>query len=178
MAQAHAHLGYAPRGVGVLYALLWFADGNDVLGWFIGDTSGEPLAAYFMLQDYYTTRETRFLRSVQDDVRGPWVVSDHGVDTPVLHPPPMAEPACHELARLQDQFVRHWLFFDNDPQARAEADALQARELPVRGVNVRATRLGKFHTGAAVWRYDAPGAELRVLIELSKHWPLDHRVDA
>jgi hypothetical protein len=30
MSQAHTHFAYAPRGVGVLYAVMWFADGDNV----------------------------------------------------------------------------------------------------------------------------------------------------
>jgi hypothetical protein len=177
MVQAHAHLGYAPRGVGLLYALLWLAHGNDVLGWFIGAQDGSHLASYFVLQDYYSTSPTRLLRSAQDDVYGPWLEAGPHGEVPVSHPPPIAEEFCHELSRLQNEFIRHWLFFGDDPQARSEAEALRARELAVRGVNVQSARLNKFHTGAAVWRYDAPGVDTSVLIELSKRWPLDFQVE-
>ena len=177
MVQALAHLGYAPRGVGLLYAALWFAQGRDIFGWFIGATDGEHLAAYFMLQDYYANERTRLLRSVQDDIYGPWVERSASGDLPLPHPPPVPEPLCHELVRLQDQFIRHWLFFGDDPSQRAQANALEARELPVRGVNIRPIRLGKLQTAAAVWHYDAPGTDKRVLVELSKQWPLDYRVE-
>jgi hypothetical protein len=177
MVQYHAHLGYAPRGVGLLYAVLWFAQGDDILGWFIGATDGEHRAAYFVLQDYYSERDMRLLHSVQDDVYGPWVERTRAGDLPLPHPPPVSEALCHDLVQLQHQFIRHWLFFGDDPEASDEAKALRARELSVRGVNVRAVRLGKFVTPAAVWRYDAPGADTRVLLELSRRWPLDHRVE-
>ena len=55
---------------------------------------------------------------------------------------------------------------------------MAARELAVRRVNIRPDRLGKFHHGAAVWRYDAPGADVHVLERLSRFWPLDYRVAA
>jgi hypothetical protein len=29
MIEANAHLAYAPRGAGLLYAVLWFADGRN-----------------------------------------------------------------------------------------------------------------------------------------------------
>jgi len=177
MIQAHAHLGYAPRGVGLLYAVTWFEHRTDVLGWMIGAKNGGHLAAYFAMQDYFTAGATRFLRSAQDDVYGPWLQHGRDGDFEVPHPPPIEEALCHELMRLQDQFIRHWLFFADDADAHAEAEALNARELAVRGVNVRAERLGKFHLGAAVWHYDAPGADRRVLAELSKRWPLDYRVE-
>jgi hypothetical protein len=175
MSQAHSHLAYAPRGPGLLYAVTWFSDGDDVYGWFIGARDGGHLASYFMLQDYYSTRDTAFHRSVEDDVLGKWlrVHDDRRGGTVHADAPPVPEALRHELNRLQDQFVRHWLFFDDDPAAQAEAEALRARELPVRHVNVRADRLDKFRTAAAVWRYDAPAADRNVLLYLSKRWPLD-----
>jgi len=177
MVQAHAHLGYAPRGVGLLYAALWFEQGADIYGWFIGDASGESRAAYFVLRNHYAHTSAEFMRSVQDDIYGPWVEVTASGEMPLAHAPPVPEALCHELARLQDQFVRHWLFVRDDPTATAQVSALQARELAVRAINPRADRLGKFHIGAAVWRYDAPGADLRVLELLSRRWPLDYRVE-
>jgi hypothetical protein len=177
MTQAHAHLGYAPRGAGLLYGLLWFAHDDDILGWFIGDHDGEPLAAYFVLQDYAGARTPQLLHSAQNDIYGRWLETgpDGVIDLP--HPPPLPEDQCHELMRLQYEFIRHWLFFGNDPDATDEARAFREQDLPVRGVNPRAVRLGKFRHGAAIWRYDAPGADTGVLCELSQLWPLDHQVD-
>lgn len=174
MSQAHAHLAYAPRGVGLLYGLLWFEQGRDILGWFIGSRDGEHLAAYFVLQDYFSEDPPVLLRSAQDDVYGTWLQSGPGGETEVPPPPQLTEALCHELMRLQNEFIRHWLFFGNDPEAVEEAQALREQELPVRGVNVRAVRLGKFEHGAAVWHYDAPGADTSVLGELSQLWPLDY----
>lgn len=178
MAQAHAHLGYSPRGVGVLYAMLWLEHEKDILGWFIGDRDGEPVAAYFVLQGYYEAGRPQFLHTLQDDVYGPWVEATPSGDAPRLQPPAISEPIAHELQQLQQQFCRHWLFFGDDPGVSAEAAAMAARELAVRRVNIRPDRLGKFHHGAAVWRYDAPGADVHVLERLSRFWPLDYRVEA
>lgn len=177
MTQAHAHLAYAPRGVGLLYGLLWLAQGDDILGWFIGTRDGEFLAAYFVLQDDRHSGKTRWLRSVQNDIYGPWLQTGPAGETGLPHPPPMSEPMCHELMRLQHQFFRHWLFVGDDPEAAGEARALQDRELSVRAVNVQSARLAKFRHGAAVWRYDAPGVDTGVLARLSQRWPLDQRVD-
>lgn len=178
MTQAHAHLAYAPRGAGLLYGLLWLAQGDDILGWFMGTRDGEFLAAYFVLQDHRRKGEARLLRSTQNDIYGPWLQDGPAGEIDLPHPPPMSEPMCHELIRLQNQFMRHWLFVGDDPEAAAEAKALSDRELSVRAVNVRPVRLEKFRHGAAVWRYDAPGADTAVLAALSQRWPLDERVDA
>jgi len=99
MVQAHSHLGYAPRGVGLLYAVLWFAQGNDVLGWFIGARDGEPRAAYFVLPDYYSPGRTSLLHSVLDDVYGPWVEVTPDGDLPLPHPPPMSGRTRNRLCK-------------------------------------------------------------------------------
>ena len=177
MSQAHTHLAYAPRGVGLLYAALWFAREEHIYGWFIGSKNGGQLASYFMLQDYFSLRETRLFRSSEDDVYGAWVDVRAGGDLGLPHPPPVPEAVAHELNRLQDHFVRHWLFFDDDDGALDDAYALRARELPVRHVNIRAARLDKLRTGAAVWRYDSPNADMNVLLHLSKRWPLDYEAE-
>jgi hypothetical protein len=174
MSQAHTHFAYAPRGVGVLYAVMWFADGDNVYGWFIGAKNGGHLASYFMLQDYYAVRDTAFYRSMQDDVIGDWAAVRDGRERMLPHSPPVPEPVRHELSRLQDRFVHHWLFFDDDAASREEAEALRARELAVRHVNIRSARLDKFRTAPAVWHYDSPEADRNVLVWLSKRWPLDY----
>ena len=115
-------------------------------------------------------------RSVEDDLYGPWVqVTDRG-ESELPHPPPVPQELRHELARLQDGFIRHWLFFDDDPGSEAEAHALKVRELSVRHVNIKASRLNKLRISPAVWRYDAPGADQNVLVRLSQRWPLDERL--
>ena len=174
MIEPIVHLAYAPRGAGLLYAVLWFAEGPHVYGWFIGERNGEHLASYFMLQDHYSTRPTQLLRSAQDDVHGPWLECRGDHDVP-LTSSPVPEALRHELSRLQDAFIRRWLCFRDDPQAQGEVRELNARELAVGHVNVLPARLGKLRTGAAVWRYDEPGADLNVPEALSLRWPLEHR---
>lgn len=152
---------------------MWFAVGDDIHGWFIGAKNGGHVASYFMLQDYFSLRETRMFRSLEEEVRGRCAEVRRTGEEEELPHPPVPEAVSHELNRLQDQFVRHWLFFDDDPQADEEAQALNGRELPVRRVNIRASRLDKLQAAPAVWRYDSPDADRNVLIYLSKRWPLD-----
>ena len=176
MIEAHAHLAYAPRGAGLLYAVLWFGDGPSIYGWYIGARDGVPEASYFVLLDYYAVEPSALYRSVQDDLYGPWVqITDRG-ESELPHSPPVPQALRHELARLQDEFIRHWLFFDDDPDSETQARALNARELPVRHVNIKASRLGKLRTAPAVWRYDAAGADQNVLVHLSQRWPLDEQL--
>ncbi len=176
MIESHAHLAYAPRGAGLLYAVLWFCEGSSIYGWCIGSRDGVSEASYFVLPDYYAVTPTVLYRSVEDDLRGPWVKVTEEGDYKLPHPPPVPEALCHELVRLQDEFVRHWLFFDDDPDSEIQAHALNARERPARHVNIKASRLAKLRMGAAVWRYDAPGADQNVLAHLSQRWPLDERL--
>ena len=46
-------------------------------------------------------------------------------EIPLAHVP-VPEPIRHELSRLQDQFIRHWLCFDTDPDVAHELAELRA----------------------------------------------------
>lgn len=177
MIEAHAHLAYAPRGAGLLYAVLWFAQGRDVYGWYVGMRDGVDEASYFMLPRYLGHGPDVLYRSVEDDLHGRWMeVDERGCESELPHLPPVPQALCHELSRLQDEFVSNWLFFQGDPGSETEAQALNAKGLPVRHVNIRASRLGKLQTNPVVWRYDAPGTDLKVLEVLSRRWPLDEHL--
>jgi hypothetical protein len=177
MIEPQVHVAYAPRGAGVLCAAFWFVQGDHVYGWFTGARAHEHPASFFMLEHYYSTRETVCYRSAQDDVYGDWVVASTSGESPIDRPSPVPEALGHELERMQDAFVREWLFFEGDPEHRSEAAALRARELPVLAVNFRPRRLNKLATGGPVWRYSSPGADLRIVGFLSKRWPLDYVPD-
>ena len=172
MIEPQVHVAYAHRGAGVLCAAFWFGQGDSVYGWFTGARAHEHPASFFVLEHYYSTREAVCYRSVEDDVYGPWVAASTAGEKTVDRPVPVPEALCHELERLQDAFVREWLFFDEDPAH--EAAALRARELPVLAVNLRPGKLGKLATGAPVWTYTSPGADRHPLVFLSKRWPLDY----
>lgn len=178
MIETHNHLAYAPRGAGLLYAVLWFEAGRDVYGWYIGSRDGVAEASYFMLPGYHSAKSGTLYRSLEDDLYGPWAEVTGRKEAVLAHPPPVPQALCHELARLQDDFVRQWLFFDDDPRSDGEQQALNAMGLPVCHVNIRAAKLRKLQPSAVVWRYDAPGADLNVLTLLSRHWPLDERLAA
>ena len=177
MIEPHVHIAFAPRGAGLLYAVLWFAQGEDVYGWFVGERDGLLLRRWFWLERYYTASGSRSSFSAGDDPRGAWEEPRLG------HPPAPAvapdEDTLHALARAQERVLRHWLFAeDGSAQAAAQAEALRARDLPVRALNPRPDRLGKFVTGAALWTHDSAGSDRHVLDHLSRRWPLEHRVDA
>lgn len=176
MIEGHAHLGYAPRGAGLLYAVTWFAHGPDVFGWYIGAREGLPCAAYFALPRYYTARDVVLCRTAEDDLHGRWLEVTPQGEVELPPPSPVPQELSHDLARLQDEFTRHWLFCDDDPRAADGVHALEAQGFPVCRVNILASRMGKLRPGAAVWRYDAPGADRNVLVHLSRLWPLDERL--
>jgi hypothetical protein len=52
-----------------------------------------------------------------------------------------------------------------------------SRELSVQPVNIRADRINKLDTGAAVWTYASPGCNLNMVRALSKRWSLDYALD-
>ena len=65
-------VAYAPYGVGVQCALVYFERDTDVYGWWIGARDAEWHSAYFKLEDFFTTRQTRFLATEGMDLYGGW----------------------------------------------------------------------------------------------------------
>jgi len=179
VSQPRVHLACVPNGPGLVYAVLWFSHGDDVLGWLTGRRDGAWWAAYFKLEDHLGHQRGgdagRVLRSADNDLRGRWYQATPYGDVTV--PPPVPEDLAHELAMLQEGFVRHWLFFADDPDSVPQAEALRAHGWPVHAVNVRADRLGRFDSDAPLWRYDGHGTGLGVLDTLLRHWPLAEGVE-
>jgi hypothetical protein len=177
MLEPHVHLAYAPRGAGVLCAAFWIVQGRHCYGWFTGAQAYEHPACFFMLENYYSKRDTVCYRSAEDDVRGEWLQVSARGESPVAsfpRPGPVPEPLCQELAHMQDAFIREWLFYRDDP-AHAEEDAeLRERELPTTGLNIRPKKLNKLQTDAPVWTYTSPGADRNVISFLAQHWMLDY----
>ena len=168
--EAHSYLAYSPRGAGLASALFYLAADDNVYGWYTGACSYAFPAAYFTLEDFYSTRATLFYRSLEDDVYGPWVVDYTPITTEARCPVP--QPLCHELQRLQGAFVQEWLFFDDDEKA---AEAYRKLGLPVQGTNVRADQLHRLDQRQPTWVYAAPGIDLNVVAYLKRSWPLDDK---
>jgi hypothetical protein len=176
MLEPHVHLAYAPRGAGVLCAAFWVASGSDCCGWFTGAQGYEHPASFFLLEDYYSSSATVCYRSLDDDVRGKWlkVPADDKSLAAELDEPPLAEAMCHDMEQMQDAFTREWLFYRHALDAEAEAAVLRARELPVMALNIRPKKLNKLQTGAPVWTFTSPGADLNVIAFLARYWTLDY----
>ena len=172
------HIAFAPYGAGLVCALFYFECSCDVYGWCIGASGPDYHSAYLKLEDYFTAKETRFLATLGSDLYGGWRFL-YSSKQPLLEERlAIDEDAAHELERVQDMFVREWLFFDDAPDAAAEQARYSRMELPVRKVNVRAdglNRLQDFGPDAQpVWQFRSPGFDNGVLEYLERHWPLDY----
>jgi len=155
-------------------AVFWFEQDGNVYGWFTGARAHELPAAFFMLENYRSREGTTTYRSVGSDIYGDWLAITAKGETKLDPPVPVPDSVIHDLERLQDVFVREWLFYEDDPAHAREADELHARELPVLAVNVRPGRMNKLTTDAPIWTYTSAGAETNILAYLSARWPLDY----
>ena len=173
MIEPQAHLAYASRGAGVLCAAFWFVQQDDVYGWFTGAKGHEHPACFFMLEGYYARCETRCFISAANDVYGAWCQALIHSDSRRIEPSPLPSSFGPELDRLQDAFVREWLFFEADAPVN-EAAALASRGLPLTPVNIRASRFDKLCREGPVWTYLTPGADIRIAGFLSRRWELDY----
>lgn len=174
MIEPHVHIAFAPRGAGVMCAAFWFVRGDHVYGWFTGARAYEQLASFFMLENYYVTRDTVFYLSTHSDVYGTWVTASKQGESPIDAANPVPADLSRELERMQDAFVREWLFYRDDPAHAAEAEALRSRELPVLGVNLRPKKLNKLLTGQPVWTFFSPGADQNIISFMARRWTLDY----
>jgi hypothetical protein len=168
-------IAYAPYGVGLTCALVYFERSADVYGWWIGARDAEWHSAYFKLEAFFTTQQTRFLATEGMDLYGGWKRL-YSAREPVLDKPEaVADEAAHELDRVQGMFVAEWLFFEDDAAAGAERKAYERYNLPLAHVNVRAKRLNKLDKHQAAWTSYSHGFDAAVLDYLQRHWPLDYR---
>jgi len=174
MIEPQVHIAYAPRGAGVLCAAFWFAQGDHVYGWFTGARGDEYLAGFFVLEDYYSAVDTVFYRSAQNDVHGDWLIVSAQGESPIDRPSPVPSDLSHELERMQDAFIREWLFYRDDPGHAQEAQALRACGLPLRAVNLRPKKLHKLLTEPSVWTFSTPGADVNIITFLGRRWALDY----
>lgn len=173
MIEPHVHIAYAPRGAGLLCAAFWFTQDAHVYGWYTGARGRDYQSSFFVLENYYSAHDTVFYRSVENDVRGRWLRVSKGGEAPLEGAGPVPEPLEHELARLQDAFVREWLLYRSDA-APEDVAALQAHGLPLLDVNVRPKRLDKLHKVDLLWTYSTPGADLNIVVYLGERWSLNY----
>jgi len=175
MTPVHNLIAYAPYGVGVMCALVCFERGADVYGWWIGSRDAEWHSVYFRLENFHTTRPTRFLATEGMDLYGGWKHLYSERQTALYKPEPVDEAVVHELDQVQDRFAGAWLFFEDDTGAVADRRAYDEYNLPLAHVNLRAQGLARLDKHDAVWSYRSRGFDGAVLDYLQRYWPLDYR---
>jgi len=168
-------VAYAPYGVGVLCALVYFERGADIYGWWIGARDAEWHSAYFKLEDYFSTKPTRFLATAGMDLHGGWQYQYSARDPQLDPPEAVDDAAAHELERVQDVFAGEWLFYEDDTGAVADRRAYDEYNLPLAHVNVRAHGINKLDKHEVVWGWRSHDFDPVVLETLQRHWPLDYR---
>jgi len=155
-------LAYAPRGVGLRCAVAYLASHRDAYGWFAGARNSGLASAYFVLEDFYTPRETRYIAADDADLHSRWIED---------------EARCHELARMQEAFRREWLAYRSDADAGKQLEAYAEAELAAGPLPIRFERLNKLSKLHPNWTYYSHDFERGVLTHLARHWPLDYGVD-
>lgn len=152
-------IAYAPRA-GLRCALAYLEDERDVYGWYAGPgRSGSIARRYFVLEDYHSTRRTRYIAVGDDGLHTRWIAD---------------EARSHVLAELQDAFVHEWLFHRGDDDWPRQAALYGADELALGEANVKHERLARLSKDQPTWLYASPGFEPGVLHFLSGRWPLDY----
>ena len=142
-------LAYAAQGPGLRCAMFYFAAGEDLFGWFTGPQGARLVADYFQVAGFHALREPRYAAGNRAMCRG--------------------------LARVQEQFVREWLFYRSAPDARSRLASYERTGLPAGEVNLRFARLAKLTRTLPEWTYESPAFEPAVLYWLAARWPLDYR---
>ena len=176
-AQPEHYVAYAPRGAGLECAVVYFVEGDDVYGWWIGFKDYRYPAAFFKLENFFSVGDTVLYATDGSDLYGGWryiyTRSDPRLDEPVA----VDDDICHKLERLQDAFVNEWLWFRGSPGSAAEAAAYEKNELAVQDVNLQHRRLGKLRKDAPVWTEESHGLNLDIVEYLARRWPLDYGKD-
>lgn len=173
MTMPQVHLAYAPRGVGLVHAVVYVDTGVDVCGWWIGATGSELSTAYFRMEGFHSFGGTTLYVTEGSDLYGGWrfnLTSGHSqpVD-PIAVDPDLA----HKLEQVQDAFAAEWLVFEADRGAKGEAAAYRQAELAHGEVNIRFAKLNKFDKSSPLWRYYSRDFLAEVGDFLARRWPLD-----
>jgi hypothetical protein len=174
MTTPRSYIAYAPFGVGLMCAVVYFERDPDVYGWWTGARDSDHHSAYFKLEGFYSTKPTRFFATDGMDLYGGWKYL-YTARTPMLDRPEPVDDAAHELDRVQGMFSREWLVYGDDPEAVSEREAYARMGLPLGRVAVRSRRVGKLDESQAVWIHRSPGFDDAVLSLIAQHWPLDYR---
>jgi len=171
----HYFLAYAPRGVGLLCAVVYTARKDDVCGWWVGSVNGEYQTGFFLLENYFSPNEKAFYATRGGDLYGGWVF-DYDAKPPELDKRVAVDDAmCHDLEHMQFVFTQEWLSFPGDADAAQETASYHDAELAHQDVNVKFHRLNKLDRDEAVWTYRSAGMDLNIIKRLMRDWPLECR---
>jgi hypothetical protein len=170
-------MAYAPRGAGLLCAVVYAERGDDVFGWFGGSRGYQTVSAFFLLRDFFSLGETVFSATEGMDLRGGWKYDYSSSEPELARPVALDDDLARQLDTMQGKFAGEWLFYPDDPAAAVQIEAYKELGLPVQTVNVQAKKLNKFDQKDVVWRYYSAAFRGPVLQYLSPRWPLDYRVE-
>jgi len=174
MNESTSYLAFMPRGPGMLCGVMSIVVGDDVYGWYTGPAGNRIAAAFFMLEHYYSTHETAFYHSVEDDVYSAWVLAWPPVEIDMGRSAPVPEEMRHELERAQDAFGAEWLFYCDDPAAADELAWYRARGLPPGKLGIQHDKLNRFDQGGVVWTHASAALDTNIIDFLRQRWPLDY----
>jgi hypothetical protein len=171
------HLAYAPRGAGLECALFYLRYDPHVSGWWIGSRGAETVAAYFLLENFYSPGNYALFASNGSDLGGGWRWDLKPSGAVEIDPLPMDSAMARELQQVQGMFASEWLSFPETARAAQDERSYREAELAHGEVNVRFERLNKLDKESAVWTYYSRGFESGVLKLLQRRWPLDYGKD-
>jgi len=165
--QPKIHVHYSPVKPGFVSAMFYIESETDVYGWYAEARGRHFSAAFFMVENFYTKRDTALYRSLEDDVYGPWMIDMPAAENEVRCPLP--EPVRHELERMQSQFVEEWLFFENDPAVTAELAASRQQQMPILALNIKSKKFKRLEKNGVAFEHSTPGSNPSVLDFVQKY---------
>ena len=174
MSTPQVHLAYAPRGVGLAYAVVYLEKDPDICGWWIGAIGADIASAYFRLEGFYTPAGTTLYTTDGSDLYGGWRFNLTSGQSQSIDPMAVEPDLAHELEQVQDAFAAEWLVFETDRDADREAQAYRDAELSHGRVNIRFAKLNKLEKNDPLWRYFSRDFESAVADYLARRWPLDY----
>jgi hypothetical protein len=167
-------IAYAPRGAGLLCAIVYAETGDDVFGWYAGSRGYQTTSAFFLLKGFFSVGETVCYATDGMDLRGGWKY-DYSTSEPELDGAiAVDEDLARQLSAMQGKFVGEWLFYRDDPASAHQIKAYRELGLPLQTLNVQAKKLNKFDQSDAVWRHYSIAFQHPVLRYLGARWPLDY----
>ena len=129
MSTPQVQLAYAPRGVGLAYAVVYLKKDPDICGWWIGAIGADVASAYFRLENFYTRAGTALYTTDGSDLYGGWRFNLTSGQSLPIDRIAVESDLAHELEQAQDAFAAEWLVFETDRDADREAQAYRDAEL-------------------------------------------------